>query len=104
MSWVVEPPFPRPMSLNSPADEPARQTEDGNCGRWGSIARDRLLIAISGLTSPLLTDASVSTSSDGHCIVARRALEAFDRHEAPPAEWIQDRTASAEAVRTCDRN
>ena len=50
------------------------------------------------------TDALYTTDPEhARCAVARRALDAFDQEKPPPAEWIQDRAAAAEAVRNCDR-
>lgn len=61
-----------------------------------------LLLVISRLTSPQLTDTSAGASGDGHCAVARRAVEAFDQGRPPPVEWIQDRAAAETAVKNCD--
>lgn len=60
------------------------------------------LIVVDRLTTDRSSDAVGADRGHGACAVARRALEAFDAGRAPPAEWIQDRAAAAEAVRKCE--
>ena len=62
------------------------------------------LIVIQRLTTERSTAPYAADAAHGRCAVARQALDAFDQGRPPPAEWIQDRAAAAEAVRNCDAN
>ena len=62
-----------------------------------------IVLLVSRLAFDRPSGSSAADHGPGRCSVARKALEAFDQGRAPPPEWIQDRAAAAEAVRTCDR-